>query len=62
MIVVLNMLRSANLKLKAKKCLLFVTRVKYLGHVISQDGVSTDPEKVRDNVSWHRPKTIKQTR
>ena len=62
MIVVLDRLRSANLKLKAKKCLLFATRVKYLGHVISQEGVSTDPDKVRDIVNWHRPKTIKQTR
>ena len=62
MIVVLDRLRSANLKLKAKKCLLFATRVKYLGHVISEEGVSTDPEKVRDIVNWHTPKTIKQTR
>ena len=62
MIVVLDRLRSASLKLKAKKCLLFATQVKYLGHVISEEGVSTDPDKVRDIVNWHTPRTIKQTR
>jgi hypothetical protein len=62
MSVVLDRLRSANLKLKAKKCLLFATQVKYLGHVISEKGVSTDPDKVRDIVNWHTPRTVKQTR
>ena len=62
MTIVLDRLRGANLKLKAKKCLLFATQVKYLGHVISEEGVSTDPDKIRDIVNWHVPRTIKQTR
>jgi hypothetical protein len=62
MSVVLDRLRAANLKLKAKKCLLFAKQVKFLGHVISQDGVSTDPDKVADIVNMHRPRTIKQVR
>ena len=62
MLIVLERLRSANLKLKAKKCLLFATQVKYLGHVISEEGVSTDPDKIKDIVQWHTPRTIKQTR
>jgi len=33
-------LRAANLKINPKKC------VKYLGHVISAGGVTTDPEKI----------------
>jgi hypothetical protein len=31
--------------LKAKKCHLFCKKVVYLGHVISEAGIATDPEK-----------------
>ena len=44
---VLSRLREAGLKLKAKKCVLFHTEVQYLGHIVSQKGVATDPEKIK---------------
>ena len=62
LMIVFGRLRSANLKLKAKKCLLFSMKVKFLGHVISEQGVSTDPDKVKDVVGWHTPRTVKQIR
>ena len=62
MVVVLTRLRNANLKLKAKKCLLFRTEVNYLGHVISAEGIKTDPAKVESVVNWHAPRTVKQVR
>jgi len=37
--------RAANLKLKPSKCPLLRTEVSFLGHVVSGDGISTDPEK-----------------
>ena len=40
-------MKHAGLKLKPKKCFLFQTKVKYLGHVVSQNGVETDPEKIK---------------
>ena len=60
--VVFERIRNAKLKLKAKKCILFSREVKFLGHVISKDGVKTDPEKVKSIIEWHPPKTVKQVR
>ena len=42
---VLERLKGAGLKLKPSKCHLLRKSVKYLGHVISEHGVGTDPEK-----------------
>ncbi|PIK48891.1 Retrovirus-related Pol polyprotein from transposon [Apostichopus japonicus] len=38
--------KLAGLKLSPKKCFLFKQKVEFLGHVVSKDGVSTDPSKV----------------
>ena len=59
---VFQRLRDAGLKLKAKKCTLFQRETVYLGHVISAEGVSCDPEKVKAVQSWLPPKTVKQVR
>ena len=53
-------LRKAGLKLKPKKCELFKQSVLYLGHVVSGDGVTTDPEKIRAVEEWPTPKTRKE--
>ena len=44
---VFTRLGEAGLKLSPKKCHLFKKRVVYLGHVVSEEGVSTDPEKIK---------------
>ena len=38
--------REANLKIKSTKCAFFQAKVQFLGHVISKNGLETDPEKV----------------
>ncbi|XP_070851494.1 uncharacterized protein [Drosophila suzukii] len=43
---VFRRLRRANLKVNPKKCAFFRRRLVYLGHVISAEGVQTDPVKV----------------
>ena len=53
-------LKCAGLKLKPAKCELLQERVKYLGHVVSTDGVSTDPDKVRAIREWVPPKNTKE--
>ncbi|GBM92540.1 Retrovirus-related Pol polyprotein from transposon 297, partial [Araneus ventricosus] len=51
-------LQKANLKLSPKKCRFFRKEVSYLGHIISADGVKTDPEKTKAVVDWPRPETV----
>ncbi|XP_045124905.1 uncharacterized protein LOC123512544 [Portunus trituberculatus] len=49
---VLQRLRKANLKLSPKKCFLFQLEVPFQGHVVSQEGVRTDPQKVAAVADW----------
>ena len=51
----LERLGHANLKLKPSKCAFGKTSVSFLGHVISDKGISTDPEKLRRIQEWPRP-------
>ena len=59
---VLDRLQEAGLKLKARKCQLFAKRVNFLGHVISEDGISTDPKKTECVQNWPVPTTVKEVR
>lgn len=60
--VVFLRLREANLKINPKKCVLFRKNVKYLEHVVSADGVTTDPKKIAAIRDWPAPHTKKQLR
>lgn len=42
---VLDRLKGAGLNLKAKRCCLVAKKVTYLGHVVSAEGIATDPAK-----------------
>ena len=55
-------LQDAGLKLKPKKCALFQTQVKYLGHVVSQKGISTDPEKTSAVRDWPVPHDVTEVK
>ena len=59
---VLTRIRNARLKLKPDKCVLFQKQVKFLGHVVSSEGVSTDPEKVSAVSQWPVPLDVHQVR
>ena len=60
--LVLERLTSAGLKLNAKKCNLFQSSVAYLGHVVSREGVATDPAKVIAVHNWPTPKSVSDVR
>ena len=51
---VFNKLRPAVMKLKPSKFELFRKQINYLGHVVSSEGVSTDPKKILAVVEWPR--------
>ncbi|GFX78600.1 retrovirus-related Pol polyprotein from transposon 297 [Trichonephila clavipes] len=55
---VLSKLSDANLKLNPSKCKFFQKEVNYLGHIISAEGVRTDPEKVSAVKNWKRPENL----
>lgn len=46
--MVFGRLRGHNLKLSPKKCFFLRRSVKFLGHIIDENGVSTDPSKVEN--------------
>uniref|UniRef100_A0A669DKA6 Gypsy retrotransposon integrase-like protein 1 n=1 Tax=Oreochromis niloticus TaxID=8128 RepID=A0A669DKA6_ORENI len=60
LIHVLERLREYGLKLSPDKCRFFQTSVRYLGHIVSRDGVKTDPEKTEALKTWPRPQTLKE--
>ena len=58
----LRRLRNANLKLKPAKCKLFRKSLEFLGHVVSEKGISCDPKKIEVVKSWPRPKNQKEVK
>ena len=56
--VVLQTLRDHQLYAKFSKCEFWLTKVRFLGHVVSASGVSVDPEKVEAIMSWERPNSV----
>ena len=59
---VFQKLRHHKLKLNAEKCQLFCMRVKFCGHIISQDGIETDPDKISKIADWPTPQNAPQVR
>ncbi|UYV61916.1 K02A2.6-like [Cordylochernes scorpioides] len=61
-IKVFKRLEAANLKLSPKKCKLFKKELAFLGHIISAEGVQTDPEKTETVRMWPTPEDLTQLR
>ena len=59
---VFNKLKAAGLKLKPSKCDFFKKEIKYLGHVVSKEGVSTDPDKIKAVTEWSQPTTVTEVK
>ncbi|XP_022023821.1 uncharacterized protein LOC110924092 [Helianthus annuus] len=59
---VLQVLRQHQLVAKKSKREFGATKLEYLGHIISQKGVSTDPAKVSAIQRWPVPTNVKELR
>ena len=60
--VVLQTLRENQLYRKLSKCEFLLDKVTFLGHVISREGISIDPNKVEVVVKWERPTNVTEVR
>ena len=56
--IVLQTLREHQLYAKFSKCDFWLTKVSFLGHVLSASGLSMDLEKVEAIISLERPKSV----
>ena len=59
---VFQRLQEHGLKLKPSKCELFRCQVAYLGHVVSREGIHTDPSKIEAVKNWPIPQCTKDVR
>ena len=57
---VFQKLHHASLTLNLKKCHFFKTSLTFLGHQVSSQGISTDPEKLKAIKEYPRPQNIKE--
>jgi hypothetical protein len=60
--IILKILQDNKLFAKHSKCVFAQSQVEYLGHIISSDGVATDPEKIVAVKEWPEPKSITELR
>ncbi|XP_061339376.1 uncharacterized protein LOC133286051 [Gastrolobium bilobum] len=60
--IVLQVLKDNQLYAKFSKCEFWLSKVQFLGHVISADGVAVDPSKIEVVMDWERPKTVSEVR
>jgi hypothetical protein len=54
--LVLQKFQDHKLYTKLSKCEFWLRQIAFLGHVVSKGGISMDPNKVQDVLSWEAPK------
>ncbi|MGQ3144897.1 reverse transcriptase family protein, partial [Rhizobium oryzihabitans] len=55
---VLELLRKHQFKAKLSKCEFLKTALKFLGHIVSDQGIAVDPDKVKSITSWPVPRSL----
>jgi hypothetical protein len=55
--IVLQQLREHQLYAKFSKCVFWIKKVPFLGHMVSPEGIVVDPSKVKEVLEW-KPLTI----
>jgi hypothetical protein len=60
--MVLSLLQANNLRAKLKKCDFYKSELKYLGHLISANGMRPEAKKVQVIQDWPTPKDVYEVR
>lgn len=60
--LIFDRFRRFGLKLSPKKCHFLMKKVKYIGHIISEEGVQADPDKIEKVEHWPIPTNPEQVR
>jgi hypothetical protein len=60
--LVLQKLRDNQLYAKYSKCEFWIDEVPFLGHIISNGGISVDPTKVKEIMAWSIPTIVNEVR
>ena len=58
----MQVLREHQLYAKLSKCYFYQGRIHYLAHIIYEEGVTVDPEKIRAIMEWSTPKNVSEFR
>ena len=56
--IVLQTLQQEQLHAKRSKCDFWLDCIAFLGHMISEEGISVDPSKIQVVKDWPIPKTV----
>jgi hypothetical protein len=60
--IVLQWLQDHQLYAKFSKCEFWIKEVPFLGHVVSPEGITVDPGKVKEVLEWKPPTTVSEVR
>jgi hypothetical protein len=60
--LVLKLLSTEHCQVKMSKCAFAQTRIAYLGHIISKEGVATDGSKIASIKKWLAPTNVREVR
>ena len=58
----LQLLKEHQLYAKLSKCDFYRDRIQYLGHIILEEGISVDPEKIEAIMNWPTPRNVTDVR
>ena len=47
---------------KLRKCDFYKDMIHYLGHIISEEGIYVDPEKIEAIMNWPTPRNVTEVR
>ena len=60
--LVCSILLKEQLYANPKKCTFFTESITFLGFIVSSQGVSADPDKIKAILEWPEPRTLREVR